>query len=307
MRYILSKLPDYIASAISNIDAIILNKITEIRLRRNLPVVIVIRNTSYFLSISGEILDFYSSNALLCDENAFDTCFIELCDYSLYSNMENLKNGFITLSNGSRVGVASTCVIDDLNTISVKDITSLNIRIPREYEGCSEKILNFLYINSFPSIIIAGKPNSGKTTLLRDIARALSSGFNNEYRKIVVVDERNEICGKNSNEISLNVGVNTDVLSSFPKSKGIEIATRALSPEMIICDEISTKKELESIIYAFSSGVRFAVSVHIGDKSELKNKRIIQDLISTGEFAYIAWIDEYSYSVEIIEASDVCA
>lgn len=305
MKYILSKIPSNISSAINNIDANISARITEIRIRKDKPVVIVIKNSSYFIDDNGELYDYLSDNAVMCNKDEFDKCFLELCDYSIYSNMDNMKNGYITLKNGSRVGIASTCVIDDSNTISVKNITSMNIRIPREYVGFSDNILNFLYINSFPSIIVAGKPNSGKTTLLRDIARGLSSGFNDTYRKIVVVDERNEICAKNDDDISLDIGINTDVLSSFPKAKGIEIATRTLSPEMIICDEISTKEELNSILYAFSSGVRFAVSVHVGDKSDLYSKQIVRDLVHTNEFSYIVWLDEYTYNTEIIEAQDV--
>lgn len=305
MKYILSKISKNISNIILNINPVILEKVTEIRLRRNAPIILVLRNNAYFINDNGEIFDEYIENAVICSADDLDESFMQLCDYSIYNNMENMKKGFITLQNGARIGVASTCVIDENSVISVKNITSLNIRIPREFEHCSDKILNFLYINSFPSIIVAGKPNSGKTTFLRDMAKQLSSGFNNRYRKVTIIDERNEFCAKNESEISLNVGLNTDVLTNFPKPLGIEIATRTLSPEMIICDEISTKKELESIAFAFSSGIKFALSIHIGDKLDLFKKQIVKDLIKTNEFSYIVWLDDYTYNAEVIDINDV--
>ncbi len=302
---VLSYMPDKVVSAFNMLDENILNRINELRVRRGKPIAVVIKNTSYFIDNKGDLYDYCMSECLKMNSDEFDNLFMSLCDYSLYDNMENLKKGFITLSNGSRIGVASTAVNDENGIVSVKDIVSLNIRIPQEVKGCAEKILNFLYVNSFPSIIVAGKPNSGKTTLLRDIARMLSDGFNNKYAKVAVIDERNEFAAKKDTEMSMDLGLNTDVLTAFNKAKGIEIATRTLSPEMIICDEISTDEEVQSILYAFSSGISFALSVHISDREDLIYKPIIKTLLQTQEFSYIVLLDNYTYSPEIIEASEV--
>lgn len=286
-------------------DASILERISEIRLRKGRAVIIVIRNTSYFIDYNGDLYDCLGSHCVVISAQDFDTIFMELCSYSLYSSMDSLINGYLTLSFGARVGVSSSAVYEGNRLISVKNINSLNIRIPIEAKGCADSVLNFLYVNAFPSIIVAGKPNSGKTTLLRDIARQLSGGFNNRYRKVAIVDERNEIAGNTEMNTALDVGINTDVLSSFSKSKGIEIATRTLSPEMIICDEISTEEELSSILFAFSSGVRFALSVHAQSKDELIRKPIVKRLLETGEFPYIVMLGDYTYKAEIIDSSEV--
>ncbi len=305
IKNILSLFPEELHCVFNMIDSSVLDRLSEIRLRRNKPIVIVIKNTSYFIDYNGDIYDSLSRNCVITDEKVFENTFMTLCNFSLYSNMESLKNGFITLPYGARMGVASTVVCDDTGPVSIKEVTSLNVRIPSRSKGCSNGILNFLYINSFPSVIVAGKPNSGKTTLLRDMAYRLSDGFNYKYRKICIVDERNEFGGKYQNDFLLDVGANTDVLTGFEKAKGIEIAARTLSPEMIVCDEISTQNELDSIKFAFSSGIKFALSVHIGDKSDLFTKPIIRDLLSTGEFEYIILLDEYTYKPEVIEVSEI--
>lgn len=286
-------------------DSEILNRITEIRIRRNKKLVVVIKNTSYFVDYKGDIYDYPAENAVTINDKAFNDIFLSFCEYSIYSNMNSLKEGYITLPNGARIGTASTAVYENKTIEAVKDITSLNIRVPREVKGCSENILNFLYVNSFPSIIVAGKPNSGKTTLLRDLARGLSNGFNGTCAKITIIDERNEFAGKKNENHILDVGENTDVLTGFSKSKGIEIATRTLSPEMIICDEISTPEEAEAIKFAFSSGVAFALSVHINSRKDFVDKPIVKELLKTNEFDYIVLLDNYKYQTDIIEAEAV--
>lgn len=298
-------MPSSLRNVFNEIDVNILNTVNEIRIRRDKPLVLIIRNSTYFVDCNGFLLDYCNTNSVTVKSSVFDKLFMNLCDYSIHNNIENLKKGFLTLANGARVGVASTAVCDENGYASIKDVVALNIRVPQEVKGCSKRILNLLYSNDLPSIIVAGKPNSGKTTLLRDIARMLSSGHNGVYRKIAIVDERNEFAAKNETNITMDLGINTDVLTSFSKSLGIELATRTLSPELIICDEVATDKELDSILYAFSSGVSFALSVHISDKDDLLTKPIIKTLLETREFSYIILLDNYTYIPKIIDAKEV--
>ncbi|MBQ9532081.1 MAG: hypothetical protein IJR70_08410 [Eubacterium sp.] len=305
LEYILSFMNDDLKTVFSLLDKNIHIRINEIRVRKENYLVIVIKNTSYFIDYNGDIYDYPSNNCVFINKDVFDEMYLSFCSYSVYSNAENIKNGFITLQNGSRIGIAGSAVYENEKLLSVKDLTSMNVRISKDVKNCSDSILSFLYVNSFPSIIVAGKPNSGKTTLLRDIARQLSSGFNHNYSKIAVIDERGEICGKRGDKSLLDIGINTDVLTAFSKAKGIEIATRTLSPQMIICDEVSTIEEVSSILYAFSSGIKFALSVHISSREDLLYKPIIKTLLDTREFSYIVLLENYTYKAEIIDAGEI--
>lgn len=296
---------DEIRFVFDSIDENVISKLTEIRIRKNMPISLIIKNSTYFVDYNGDIYDYPSHNSVVISSKTFEELFMKLCDYSVYSVMETMKKGYITLPSGARIGIASTCVTNDNKIISVKNVTSLNIRLSKQIKGCADKILNCLYVNSFPSIIIAGKPNSGKTTLLRDLAYQLSNGFNNHYRKVSIIDERNEIAGKINDIFSTEIGINSDVLSGFDKATGIEIATRTLSPEMIICDEISTNEELKSIEYAFSSGVAFALSIHIEHEEDLYNKEIAKSLLKSNHFSYVVLLDNYTYDIKIIDVSEV--
>lgn len=302
---VISCLPEEIKDVLYNIDDIALNKITEIRIRRSKKMVLIVRNSTYFVDYNGDLYDFPSASSVKIEGDLFDKAFYMLCDYSLYNNMDSLVNGYVTLNCGARVGIMGTAVIKNGEICSVKDICSINIRIPNRVIGCSLPMLNFLYLNSFPSIIIAGMPNSGKTTLLRDMVSNLSGGFNNKYRKIAVVDERNEICGKNNETFTMDLGENVDVITGYPKAKGIEIATRTMSPELIVCDEISTMSELEAIKDGFSAGVNFVLSVHCRDFDDLVNKNIVKSLLEEKEFSYIVLLNGHTYKYEIIDTTEV--
>ncbi len=305
LQYVLSFFDGEISAAVYKLDKDILSGITEIRIRKNNYFILVIRNTSFFLDADGEICEQPLPKSIKLSSEYVDRLFYKFCEYSVYSNENNIRQGFITLPNGARVGLTGTAVMSQNAVTNVKDISSLNIRIPHEVRGCSDSVLNCLYVSKFPSVIVAGMPSSGKTTLLRDMAFQLSNGFGERYRKVTLIDERNEFAGKFGSENMLSVGVNCDVLSSFPKAVGIELATRTLSPEMIVCDEVSRESEVEAISFAFSSGISFALSVHIGSREDLYRKPIIKKLLDTGEFSYIILLGGVSHNAEILDAEVV--
>lgn len=295
ITYFISLMPKYLADILSGIDKGTSRLITEIRLRRNKPILIYLKNNPYFIGLGGKLVNSYSANTVTIDDDSFEYITDRLCNYSYHTNMHSMIDGYITVKNGSRVGIAASAVYKDGKISSVKDITSVNIRISREYKGCSEKILNLLYTKSLPSIIVAGPVLSGKTTFLRDFSSSLSSGFAGRYSKVSIIDERREISN------GFDMGINTDVLVGFEKAKGIEIATRTLSPDIIVCDEIGNTDELEAIKYGFSTGVAFAVSVHMRDCSALFRNLIITNLIATGEFDYIVLLKSFTDEFELID------
>lgn len=288
-------MPKHLSDVFNSFDKNTLGLITELRLRRNKPIIVYLKADAYFISIGGRLVSSFSSNTILIDDESFDFITDRLCNRSYHTNMHTMIDGYITTKNGSRVGISSTAVYKDNAISSVRDINSINIRIAKEYKDCSRKILNLLYAENTPSIIVAGAVLSGKTTFLRDFSRLLSSGFAGRYRKVSIVDERCEIAN------GFDVGINTDILTGYEKAKGIEIATRTLSPDIIVCDEIGNINELDAIKYGFSTGVSFAVSVHMKSEKELLRNFIVNELVATGEFDYIVLLKSFTDEFEIID------
>ena len=282
-------LPNYVFEAIILLNE---NNISEIRIRKGKPITVVKNSTSSFLRINDEII--------ILNNNEFEKIYLKMCDYSLYCFEKSLKDGYITLKNGSRVGVCSTAVYQNDEQINIKDITSLIIRIPREIKNFSRDAYDKIFSNSPKNVIVVGKVSSGKTTFLRDISRLLSNNMHN----VVIIDSRNEIAGKRNDDFTLDVGQNTDILTGFEKKKAIDIAVRTLSPEYIICDEIGTNEEFDEISNGFHSGVNFIISFHAFSYFDLLNKPLLQKAIKSNQFDYIVFLQpEYKY--EILKVADV--
>lgn len=265
-----------------------ISEIQEIRLRVGRPVVIVTSSGSSFLTDNARLSYIISVNSVIPTQNEIIDTVNKMCGFSLHSHYEDLLNGYITLPNGSRVGVCGTAVYDKEDVKGIDNINSINIRIPRNVRGVSEPIFEKILSKQPSNIIIAGPPSSGKTTILRDIAYQLSSGRLGKYHKLCVVDERKEIFPSKIKVADL--GPNTDVLLGFPKNKGISMAVRTMSPEYIICDEIGSAEEVKSILDGINCGVVFILSIHARTLSELKNKDSFNSLVKKGNFDKIVML-----------------
>lgn len=226
--------------------------------------------------------------------------FKKLCNYSVYSFQEQIKNGFVTFLGGHRVGIASSAVLENSQITGIKEISSLNLRIAREFKNCSKNIYEIIKVSSKGALIV-GPPLSGKTTILRDLARLFSG-----ESKVTVVDERFEIAACNEGKAQLDVG-SSDVLSGFPKSEGILRAVRCLSPNVIICDEIGTLKETKAINEALNSGVKVIASIHASSEKEILKKPQILWLLYSGAFEKIIILSSVSIGniEKILEVSEV--
>ena len=194
--------------------------------------------------------------------------FAEICRYSVHSFQEDIARGFVTLDGGHRVGICGTAVTENGRIAFIKDISGLNIRVAHQISGCSDEIFKRFFTSEkggLCSLLIAGKPLSGKTTILRDLARSLG-----ERRRVTIIDSRNEISASVRGMPSLDVGLNTDVLCGCGKSEGIMLALRSLSPEVIICDEIAHDED--AVEQALFCGVKIIAAAHAASLKELDSR-----------------------------------
>lgn len=229
------------------------SNVAEIRLRVGRPSVCV--------NIFGEMK--VCSEVFSSEEIA--DFFAEICRYSVHSFQDDIARGFVTLDGGHRVGICGTAVKENGRITFIKDISGLNIRIAHQVTGCADEIFGRFFSHGHCSLLIAGRPLSGKTTILRDLARQLG-----ERRRVTVIDSRSEISASVRGAPLLDVGLNTDVLCGCGKSEGIMLALRSLSPEVIICDEIAHDEE--AVEQALFCGVKVVAAAHAGSLAELDRR-----------------------------------
>ena len=166
------------------------------------------------------------------------------------------------LPGAHRVGFCGTAAGQDGKLSTLRDVSSLNIRFAREVRGCARELYDRAFQDGLCSLVIAGKPLSGKTTVLRDLARLLG-----EEHRVCVIDSRGELAGVHGGIPALDVGENTDVLNGDSKAEGIMCALRSLSPDIIVCDEIGD--DAEEVRQCMYCGVKLVVSAHAGSIREL--------------------------------------
>lgn len=197
------------------------DKIQEIRVKINNPIIIYTNKEEIVSNIN-------------INREEFNFIIKRISNYSIYAYEEELRQGFITLKGGHRVGLAGECVMENNKVKTIKNISSINIRISREIIGCSKEISKFIVDkNKVKNTLIISPPKCGKTTILRDLSRVISTGsFNTKGKKVVVIDERSEIGGSYLGVPQMNLGIRTDILDNCLKKEGMIMAIRSLSPEV---------------------------------------------------------------------------
>jgi stage III sporulation protein AA len=273
-------LPDSLNEIINT--KIDVNKLYEIRLRQGRPIVLDYGGQSFFLSFDG--ISLTKQNAIFADDKIISSVVFKASNNSVYAINNQLQQGFITAYGGIRIGVCGELVIENGKVVTVKNFSSLNIRIPHEIKNCSLNAFNFLLDQSgeFRNTLIISPPGAGKTTFLRDIAKNLSDL--DDKKNILILDERYEIAASVMGKNALNVGDYADCISGATKEFGFREGIRAMRPDIIFTDELATKSDLESVQIAASSGVKIVASVHAKTLTELRSKKNFNDVLDAGVF-----------------------
>lgn len=268
-------LPKPIADPLRCLDEPFIDRIQEIRLRVHQPLSVFDGREVCFL-FSGGRCDL-PHQGLYMTKQLLQEALIGLSGYSLHSHSAELERGYLTAPGGCRVGV----VMDGENGADAESPVALNIRIAKEFPGAADFVLPIW--EKANGLIIAGPPGSGKTTILRDIAKKISL----ISEKITVIDERYELSGISQGVPSFDLGPCTDIITGIEKAKAIRRAIRVLSPRVILCDEIASLEEIAEIQSALYCGVKFLVTVHCGEKGEIFSSPMIHCLMDTNAFSHI--------------------
>lgn len=245
------------------------DKLQEIRLGIGQPVRLITAGEERFLSGKG-IVKSDCQDAWYMTEREMDEIIKNICRYSMYAFENEIRQGFLTVSGGHRIGMAGQVVLNESGMIrNMTHIRFMNIRISHEVIGAADEAMPYLYEdNRFLNTLLISPPGAGKTTLLRDIVRQVSEG--NIYgvgRQVGVVDERSEIAGSFMGIPQNNVGFRTDVLDGSPKVQGMMLLVRSMAPAVVAVDEVGGYEDISALSQVLKSGSSVLATMH-GDSMD---------------------------------------
>lgn len=278
---ILQYLPEAVSKAYNALPEQEKKLITEVRLKSGGAVAIT-KSVPYFLCANGSLVQ-KSGHAIYISREEFAVIIDKMSQSSIYAAQNELKNGFLTLPGGHRVGICGRTVVEKDEIVSIADMSSLNIRIAREIIGAADAVLAHIITPDLPlNTLIISPPSCGKTTILRDLARQL--GGERYCFKIGIADERNEISSMYKGCAQNNVGPLTDVYHNCPKGEGMLMLLRSMSPDIIITDEVSTRKDEEALFSLVNAGVKVICSAHGYDREDLLRRNLLSTLVEKNIF-----------------------
>lgn len=258
----------------------------EIRVRVNRPLQFYCGGEEYVLRLCVPELAQGTQDAYIVRESDIQAILTFLSHYSIYAYEEELRQGFLTLEGGHRVGVAGRAVTEQSRVLRLQDINFLNIRIAHQCIGCAEKLYPYLYGDGrFLNTLIVSPPGMGKTTLLRDCIRLLSDGaYGKAGHRVGVVDERSEIAACHRGIPQNDLGSRTDVLDGCSKAAGMRMLLRSMSPEVIAVDELGGEEDFAAVEQVLYSGSRILGTIHGEGVEQLRRKPRLRRWMDSGIF-----------------------
>lgn len=265
----------------------------EIRLRADRPIIILENNKESFVDPQGRIVD-RQTQAKKTTSEELEEIVNHLCRYSLYAFADEIRQGFLTVQGGHRVGLAGQVILDDMGRIkNMKYIRYLNIRISHQIRGAADPVLPFLYEQGHVlSTLLISPPGGGKTTLLRDLIRQVSEGTPyGQGVNVSVVDERSEIAGSYLGIACNDVGIRTDVLDGCPKVEGMMRLIRSMAPKVLAVDELGSIEDVQALKMACGCGCKLLATIHGGSPEEVKRKKYMRHVFEEGIFERYVMMD----------------
>ena len=265
--------------------------IEEVRLRLGQPLSLILPQTEVVLKgppVTAQELD----------------TLLELASRaSVHTVMEQIRRGYLTVAGGHRIGLCGTAVMRDGEIYTLRRLSSASIRVARECTGVSAELLpNLMTEGTLGSVLILAPPGLGKTTLLRDLIRAVSSGEGTAPLRVGVADERGELAALWDGVPQLEMGSRTDVLEGCPKAQGLMMLLRAMNPQVLAMDEITAPEDVSALVQAAGCGATLLATAHGAGQEDLRRRPLYRTMIEARVFSHLVTIErvggERRYAVE---------
>lgn len=249
------------------------DSIYEIRLRTGKPLFLVYSEGERCLKIKGR------EPYLVTGQDLKETLEY-VSGYSLYACEDEIRQGYISVQGGHRIGVAGKVILDGNHIRGMKYISCINVRLSHQVPGCADAVMPYIQDGEHLShTLIISPPRGGKTTLLRDVIRQLSNGREDIPGVTVgVVDERSELAGSWQGIPQNDLGLRTDILDACPKAEGMQMLVRAMSPDVVAVDELGREEDFRAVESVIHCGCCLIATAHGNSLEDVLRQPFFQKL-----------------------------
>lgn len=254
-------------------------KLYEIRLRAGRPLFLMYDGGECFLKKKGR------EPYLVTREDLKETLEY-VSGYSLYAYEDEIRQGFLSVQGGHRVGVTGKVILDGNRIRGMKYISCINVRLAHQIPGCADQVMPYLRTEDWVAhTLILSPPRCGKTTLLRDVIRQLSNGCNGlDGLTVGVVDERSELAGCYQGIPQNDLGMRTDILDGCPKAEGMQMLLRSMSPAVVAVDELGGEEDYRAVEAVIHCGCKLIATAHGNSLEEVSRQPLFQKLLNARVF-----------------------
>lgn len=273
-RQILNIFPNHIREKFIKVAQKV-DELREIRLIAEQPVRFFCKEGEFFLSVRGLPENVLSADTWRVTSGELEQILNHICSYSRYAYEEDIRQGFVTVPGGHRIGLAGQVILGENGQVkNMRYIRCLNIRISHEIMGAADVLMPYVHKEGeVCNTLLVSPPGCGKTTMLRDLIRQISDGSSfAEGRQVGVVDERSEIAGAYQGIPGNRLGIRTDVLDACPKVQGMMLLLRSMAPDVVAVDEIGSKEDLKAIRTMLQSGCKVIATMHGSSMEDVKGR-----------------------------------
>lgn len=277
--------PGELREMLAGVPESIYARIIELRLRINQPLELNCGGELFWLKSNGGVCS-QPGQAFMVSPQLLKKVIGSITTGSFYALEEEISQGYLALPGGHRVGFCGRMILNSGQIKYLRNISSLNFRIAREIRGIARPLLPLLWRDGrVLKTLILSPPACGKTTLLREIIRELSSGVAQlaiPALHIGLVDERSEISGSYQGIAQLDVGPHTDILDGCPKTIGVYLLLRSMNPQLIVTDEIGRHEDAALMEDIINAGISFIATAHARDIAEAMHRPGLKKLLDSG-------------------------